>query len=90
MRTRTTGSSRPRRRKHLARIGAGRYLVFSQLSDFLADNGYAIATETLRKWCLPSRGVGPPVAGRWHRERYFEPAAVLAWAQALFATEARP
>jgi hypothetical protein len=91
MRTRTTISSRPRRRKHRARVGAGQYLAFSQLSDFLAEHDYPIAPETLRKRCLPSRGKGPPVAGRWNGVRYFEPATVLAWAQQLFATTpARP
>jgi hypothetical protein len=77
-----------RTRKHLVRIGDEQYLPHSRLSAFLADHGYEIAKETLRKKTMPSRGGGPRVAGRWQRERHYKPAEALAWAQQLFATEA--
>jgi hypothetical protein len=42
-----------------------RYLTLREAPHYLREHGYPVSFSTLRKMCLPSRGEGPPVAGRW-------------------------
>jgi len=58
-----------------------RYLTLRQALEYLRERGYPVAFSTLRRLCMPSRGGGPPVAGRWGQRLLFVPADLLSWAE---------
>ena len=58
-----------------------RYLTLREAPNYLREHGYPVSFSALRKMCLPSRGEGPPVAGRWGQRSLFAPNALLAWAE---------
>jgi hypothetical protein len=49
---------------------------------YLRQRGFPIGDSTLDKLCMPSSADGPPVAAWWGRRPLYEPADVLAWAEA--------
>jgi hypothetical protein len=60
---------------------AQRYLTLREAPHYLREHGYPVSFSALRKMCLPSRGEGPPVAGRWGQRLLFAPNALLEWAE---------
>jgi hypothetical protein len=55
-----------------------------EIPEFLEARGFKISKQTLDNLSRPSCNGGPPAEGRWCKFYLYDPAKVLAWAEALF------
>jgi hypothetical protein len=59
-------------------------LTRRELARYLTANGYPTSFATLNRLCAPSCGAGPPTAGVWAGQAYYEPVRAIAWARSRF------
>ena len=57
------------------------FLTREQLCQQLNDHGYPIPLSYFNLLCLPSQGLGPPVAKWWGPRPLYDLDAGLAWAE---------
>ena len=60
------------------------YLTRRELAEYLCEHNFPISRASLNRLCAPSCGEGPPPAGCWSNQWFYDPVRALAWAHDRF------